>query len=368
MARILRLCKRLFVCIAVLLLTIPAYAGEWKELDYDGSWNKCSHEFSGKINRGDMIDYLMDLESRKEGVWRLCLNSTGGSLEEVLEVVKNYSFSTRVKSGDECSSACAVLFMFGLSFGANSPRPDRVLEPGARLGFHSPFITIDRKVRVGAKDAFKVAIEISKLLADRSYTTITYDGPAVPPELLALMLGTPADQMYYVNRVGELQLLSIETTWSDGGKTVRVNNSREDIIKVLTRICVSSFALTFRRSLTEDGYSFDDLLDWIRSNSSEIEVHHLNHVPVEGDLAGRYEGLLTGPFSHPHWNSAGAQMYCQPTIAYKPSGDKLDVTDSYVDFDLLFSRNEDMSTIPAPTEAYKEVVGGLIPLDTIYAE
>lgn len=350
------------------LVNAPSDAGEWQKLPQDNqSWDQCSHVFSGRIERGDLVDYLNDAYQREEYVRRLCLNSPGGSLSEVLDVVEEFSFSTRVRTGEECSSACAILFMFGLSPGANSLFPDRILEPGAKLGFHSPFITSGQASKVGSTDAFRVAIQISKLLADRSYTTITVDGPAVPPELLALVLGTPADQMRYIDRLGELQLLNIETDWSRD-TNVRVENTREGVIAVLNRICVTSYALTFRRALTKQGYAFDDLVEWVNTTlqDGEIDVHALNHVPVDGDYPGRYEGMMTGPFSHPHWNSAGAAMYCQPTLAYEADGEQLHVVDSYVDFELIQGR--DLSTIADPTQSYKEVTAGLIPLDTIYAE
>lgn len=353
---------------AAVLGTAAASAGEWQELSQDNqSWDQCSHEFVGSIERGDLVNYLNEAYQREEYVRRLCLNSPGGSLSEVLDVVEAFSFSTRVRSGEECSSACAILFMFGISPGANSLFPDRILEPGAKLGFHSPFITSGQASKVGSSDAFRVAIQISKLLADRSYTTITVDGPAVPPELLALVLGTPADQMRYIDRIGELQLLNIETDWSRD-KDVRVENSRESVITVLKRICVTSYALTFRRALTKQGYAFDDLVEWVSKTlrDDEIDVHTLHHVPVDGDFPGRYESMMTGPFHHPHWNSAGAAMYCNPTLAYQADGERIRVEDSYVDFDLIQGR--DLSTIAGSTQTYKEVTAGLVPLDTVYAE
>ncbi|MEX0343946.1 MAG: hypothetical protein AB3N20_03420 [Rhizobiaceae bacterium] len=369
MIRLQPLFKFVF-CLALSSIAFsPAKAGEWTELPFDGAWRECSHLFSGKIERGDLVNYLQELSERQEGVFRLCLNSPGGSLSEVLEVAKEFSFRTRVRSGDRCESACAILFMFGLGFGANSPFPDRMMDPGAKLGFHSPFIA--GKTRVGATAAFKVAIEISKLLADRSYTTITTEGPAVPPELLSLVLGTPADQMRYVETIGELQLLSIEPTRSPYENVV-IRKSKKSLIATMKRICASSYALTFRRSLTEEGYSFDDLVKWVETMLQEnddfanMEVHRIKHIAVEGDRPGRYEGMLTGPFNHPHWNSAGAQLYCQPTLAFQPEGNRIRITDFYVNFD--FAGGSDLSRIAEHTQTYKEVTAGLLPIDTVYSD
>ena len=108
---------------------------------------QCNKKFEGVIEAGDLKNNIESLIGK-----RICLNSPGGSLSEVTEFIeliqeKNgfgtggddaVTIATRIQAGDKCESACAVLFMFG----SNSYRTayqDKVLEPGAKLGFHSPF-------------------------------------------------------------------------------------------------------------------------------------------------------------------------------------------------------------------------------------
>lgn len=78
-----------------------------------------------------------------------------------------FYFGTRIRGRDECLSSCAILFMFGQAFGANSPYPSRQMAPGAWLGFHSPFIR-DGASSASDAEVFRVALQVAKLLADRS--------------------------------------------------------------------------------------------------------------------------------------------------------------------------------------------------------
>ncbi len=362
--------------VAISLSDTRAFAGEWAKLDQGDNWfENCNYSFRGKIERGNLVRVFDDPDWLAGYRHRICLDSPGGALNEVLAFLRRidelnradgFVFATRIRSGDECLSSCAILFMFGQSYGANSPFPDRTMEPGARLGFHSPFISGKKLARVDASQVFQVALEVSKLLVDRSYTTINTQGPALPPELVALVLATPSDQMHFVNSIGEMQLLNIEMTKSPEREAV-LAYTQENIVFVMKRICVSSYALTFRHALTRDGYAFGDLVAHIEKQMQqehEISLQQLKAFPASDYYPERIIGMLDGPFYHPHWNSAGAAMYCRAELQFERDGQNIRVSDYNVDFGLL--TGIESTVIPDRSESYRELSAGLMPIDTVY--
>lgn len=274
-----------------LILTLkiqPALAGDWEFFQNSDVWaGECTAQFTGPIHRGDLTQaYITGQLSNAE---RICLNSQGGNLMEVhkfLELFENASwenddpfvFSTRVRSGDECLSACAILFMFGQSYGANSPYPDRVLERGARLGFHSPFIDPAVAVGVDSASAFAGAVSIANLLAANAYQQVTTEGPVFPQELLGIILGTPPDDMYFVRYLAELSILGISTDEHEAQR-VTVSFDRSSIETAISRICGTSHVVSNRNWFVTDGYDFLELIQFSRDYGAvdETETLHLVH-------------------------------------------------------------------------------------------
>lgn len=255
-----------FSAMIILFFVSPSYSGDWISLERKDEFNGCNYAFMGEIKKGDLLSLLNDQEFVSGYRSTICLNSPGGSLGEVYDFIRRaeeggLGFATRVRSEDQCLSACAILFMFGQSYGANSPIPDRFMEPGARLGFHSPFIPGTLSSQVEGGEAFRIALDVAKLLVDRSYTAITIEGAALPSEIVALILGTPGDKMRIVDAIGELKLLNIRTIDYENG--ILVPFTREGILSLLQRVCASSYALTFRQYIVKDGYSFDEIVDYV---------------------------------------------------------------------------------------------------------
>lgn len=361
---------------AISMFDTRAFAGEWTKLDQGENWSEnCNYSFRGKIERGDLVRIFDDQDWLDGYRHRVCLDSPGGALNEVLAFLKRvdaldradgFVFATRVRSGQECLSSCAILFMFGQSYGANSPFPDRTMEPGARLGFHSPFVDGKKLSRVDAGQAFQVALEVSKLLVDRSYTSINVQGPALPPELVALVLATPANKMHYVNLIGEMQLLNIGMSKSPEAG-VLFAYTQDNIVYLMKRICVSSYALTFRHALMRNGYAFGDLVAYTKRQMQDeqaISLQQLKTFPANDFYPERIVGLLDGPFHHPHWYSAGAVMYCRVELQYERDGQNIRISDYNADFGLL--SEIERSVIPDRSDRYREFSAGLLPIDTVY--
>lgn len=292
-------------------------AGVW-EVTGGKDFEDCHFRFSGPIQRGDLTRYLTELEKGPSWNPRVCLNSEGGSLSEVYDFIKQIressniaGIATRVEHNAVCLSSCALLFMFGQGFGANSPYPSREIEPGGKLGFHSPFIAPKQTENVDASEAFHVALQVSKLLVDFSYAALTTSGPAVPPELVAIVLGTPGGNMHYVESVGELSILGI-TKLIDPEENFVIANDTGLISEAAKRICASSHVFTNRRFFVKNGYTFTDLsetIDLLMAN--EARVHHMKLKAAQGHRPARIFVMLSGTYSVPMWLSAGATLFCQ---------------------------------------------------------
>ena len=364
--------RPLIAALTCLTLAAPVRAGEWTQLDPQ-DYGDCSLRFDGVIEPGDLMRAAeQDVMSGFNA--RICLNSPGGSLGEVLNFLKaangdtgGFFFGTRVQTGDECLSSCAILFMFGQAFGANSPYPSRQLEPGAKLGFHSPFIRDGANPAASDAEVFRVALQVAKLLADSSYKALTAAGPALPPELLAIVLGTPSADMRYVDTIAEAKLMDIELTEDLEYRAV-FPDTRASFDQIYRRICISSHTLTYRQHFVREGYDFADLVSRTADptyQSADYVVHVRERDPATGTSSERRRALLTGPsYSVPGWFSAGAQQYCRVDLSVEPAPGGLRVTSYSVDFGAAISA--DLTRMPDWAGEVQVTRGGLLPLDTRY--
>jgi len=355
------------------LLAAPAQAGHWTQFPVTDEFsNECMFAFTGVINPGDLMALYDHPGWTQSFRTRICLDSPGGSLKEVYDFVtgtsdNDFNFATTVKSGARCESACAILFMFGQSWGANSPFPDRVMEPGARLGFHSPFLGNTEVSEGQREDAFRVALDVAKLLLDTAYKATTQSGAPLSHELVSLVLGTPGDQMHYVETVGEMALLGIERPLG-GDNTMRVAANREEVGALVERVCVSSYAMTFRNWLVEDGYDFDDIVAFVYNTlaTKDLVMENLVEIPPFDYQQAKIIGIVSGPFHVPGWYSAGAALYCRAELTVEPGSGFYDVQTDYhtVSFGTLFDLDD--NPLPDWNGEYDVIPAGLIPIDSRY--
>lgn len=122
----------------------------------------CLIQLSGEIVEGDherfkaLADTILpgfDGETTKQNT--LCLNSPGGSLSEGTAIASDIyekGITTVLKNGDNCYSACAIMFIMGKVQGAEMGWSSRKMHKNAKLGFHRPFLDIqsDEKIPVKA--------------------------------------------------------------------------------------------------------------------------------------------------------------------------------------------------------------------------
>jgi hypothetical protein len=295
-------------------------AGEWLQLPNQDGLPSCQFLFRGRIEVGDLTTI--------EGLsgWRECgsdrlvyLDSPGGNLGEVVSFLESgigaYSFPTRIRAGESCLSACAILFMYGRNSGGSSTYIDRSLAPGAELGFHTPFVADEILNQIGGAASFRSALEVSSLLLVESYSINTInDVPALPPELIQIMLNTPSDEMYLVDTVGELTLLEIGHV----GTSLNVSTD-SDLERRIIQACVGSYVFFFRQHLLPEGYDFGSLIELtevIMERSDEFLISSVDDTEDAWTAAERLSVVVSGPLYRPGPGSAGTSILDCEVVIY----------------------------------------------------
>ncbi len=109
---------------------------------------KCRYLLSGPIVKGD--DEKIDAIVAKNGDGvdagnSICLDSPGGNYlagKQLYDAFMADGFATYVRKGDQCHSACAIAFLGGSQWG-DFRHPSRMMEPGAVIGFHAPYVKLE---------------------------------------------------------------------------------------------------------------------------------------------------------------------------------------------------------------------------------
>lgn len=110
--------------------------------------DKCRYLLSGVIEKGDVEKIDAIVAKNGNGVDAgnsICLNSLGGNYlagKQLYDAFMADGFATYVRKGDECHSACAIAFLGGSQWG-EFRHPSRMMEPGAVVGFHAPYVKLE---------------------------------------------------------------------------------------------------------------------------------------------------------------------------------------------------------------------------------
>lgn len=178
----------------------------------------CEWEFSGQIEKGDAAK-LDAIDVTSEGAI-LCLDSPGGSLIEgqaMFEKIWTNSIFTVVKPQANCLSACALAFLGGSwQVGTDVVRfYRRWMWPGARLGFHRPYLDIAGKDGVYEANVVAEAFDHAMLSALKIYEmnqTIDRKVTGMPDYLYYKVLATRGgpSSFHYVDTVGDLVMSDID--------------------------------------------------------------------------------------------------------------------------------------------------------------
>lgn len=203
--------QRTWIVVAVLaiLSMVPAQAAKLVK----GQSGLCDWKLDGEIAAGDAERVAATIDSTTT----ICLNSPGGSWIEGLALFRHFAdtkIHTVVLGGDLCASACALAFMGGADGGYGDRYPKRSLRPGARLGFHSPFIpeTADRQASLAQGVAVGISVVAGLLRADQY--------KLMPTELIANMLETGPDKLFYIDTLAKAKQYKIDIDGVPVPKTI----------------------------------------------------------------------------------------------------------------------------------------------------
>jgi hypothetical protein len=213
--------------------------------------------FNGKLG-----DYIFN--EKEEAI---CLNSRGGSWDEgrtIAEKVSDFGITTRVSAGDECLSACSLIFMAGRFRGAEFDGPSRYLHVQGRLGFHGPYLVPSEDQHYSASEMQAVSVMQNRIISDfirfgSSGYAFSYRG-SIAMSLVGDMLAHGPAEILYADTVERIARWNISL---EGAKqSIRLNKNR------LFQACENVLNFPFdrpARTITPDVYQ----------NELDVEVQYL---------------------------------------------------------------------------------------------
>lgn len=201
--------KQLFAA-AILLSAVCANA---QAADIQQTGNKlCAFKLEGAISAGDYDNFSKvisqnAIELYSERTSAICLKSDGGSYAEALklsELIYNRGISTVIEYGSECFSACAIIFMAGVS--PEKIIPSRKLSIGGVLGFHAPYLTMpdgkySKEQMEGVAQGMRMAI--GALIRFSSKRTKMAGGDFIKQSLIAKILEKGPQEAFFVRTISE---------------------------------------------------------------------------------------------------------------------------------------------------------------------
>ena len=146
----------------------------------------------------------------------LILKGPGGDLDAgyaLAGVVLEKGLNVMVPKGTKCASACSLIFSAGKK---------RSLENGAMLGFHLPFVQLDKKgaatdycsqFKNDKPSTSEIIFNIPGIVSNSTCLEKTYqmglkdirklqrylDRDGISPDVIDLMIDTPSSEMYWIN-------------------------------------------------------------------------------------------------------------------------------------------------------------------------
>jgi hypothetical protein len=236
----------------------------------------CDLLLEGEIFPGDadrIIERIEQIQEEKRSIIAnhdyigsvLCLNSPGGSLLDALRVASAIRVATRVRAGDECLSACAMIFMSGhVNFDESVPMAWRVLEPGGLLGFHAPSLGESLGSLSGEEINSLYNLSLATISEIASTLMVRFAGEIdryFPPSLLAATLTTPPDDMMFIDTVDEAARwnISVSTNWNSASILAMdlIDIARSCEASLRWQAAESAMSLAYRPARSFNGWHVD---------------------------------------------------------------------------------------------------------------
>lgn len=294
-------------------------------------WHSVPHvHLSGSIEEGDserLANALSeacvryDCPEFNNTLAVLSLNSPGGNFHEgikLAEQIRNAKVATIVRTGDRCYSACAVAWLGGSGFhltGGVGTYIDRYVEPGATLGFHSPFLSDDAQKHPTPSERAQAQADGLRLgIAEMVRVLVRY---AVSPELVDRLIQMGPNETYDVATVADLVLLKAELPpQSLTGFGLRTE-------EVVWNACHNLLALHYQMAFGTRlpliaGYSLDRMA---LADGNVLQGYEVNDRPLNVSFCGtpRPIDINANEFSihlaRMAWKEDSSEVYADPIIS-----------------------------------------------------
>ncbi|MEP1201327.1 YARHG domain-containing protein [Tateyamaria sp.] len=201
--------------------------------DVSSGSSACTILLEGAIIKGDLERFHErfgrpkedgSLEGEELDQQVLCLQSPGGAYNVGLDIAKymstlSISIQTRITSESYCASACTFIFLAGRTVEEGETLQtsfDRAIEPGGLLGFHAASLNLPDDQTYGSSsvsEAYGLAVQGAQRAYELAQTQDTGLFGNVemfaPPYIVSRFLGTPPEDLYQIDTVGDALLSGI---------------------------------------------------------------------------------------------------------------------------------------------------------------
>ena len=212
-----------FAGLAAILLRL-AFAGEFRlgREHYSHSRFEPLIAFSGVVTKGDSEKLKALIEQVCAGKdcdiqnvsAILSFDSPGGSFNEgiaLAEAIREANVATVVEDGKVCLSACALAWLGGSGFhatGGVGTYIDRTIEPGARIGFHSPYFSA--KAMAALPPDERLDVQANGLRTGISALVRFLTAFGVAPQVIDRIVGMGPDQVMSLDTNADLVAFKAE--------------------------------------------------------------------------------------------------------------------------------------------------------------
>lgn len=202
-----------FFMVALGSVAVSAAEFRPKETPYSAHFAVQVIELTGDIVSGDterlsaLFDAKVSCRDCEPNSALVSLNSTGGNYKEgelLAHFFREHAIATIVESGRTCLSACAIAFLGGSGFwstGGIGTFITRYIEPGARLGFHAPYLRPDDAQEI-AKANLPLVLQAARL--DNETLANIINTYYVDPYVIGSILVKGPDETYDIDTIEDM--------------------------------------------------------------------------------------------------------------------------------------------------------------------
>jgi len=183
--------------------------------------SQCALFVEGQFEPGDNERLKTTLGERHGGKGTplfACLHSGGGNFSEAIEIAKTFidrQIATIIPPNATCLSACAIVFMSGLTSSTSGAEFSRHMHVTSKLGFHAPAPRLAPGANFDGDDlqaAYADAIDAigRDLLSLARYRNRAWSTTLIKPTLINEMMTVHGNNFFYIDTVGKAAEFGIQ--------------------------------------------------------------------------------------------------------------------------------------------------------------